>query len=114
MALPEGTEPEDADAVAHYQRNPADGCFYEYMGFHPSTAENPIYVSVADHVIPSLTPAGERAGLGLYTVDGPGPVPCPLCGGDTESLQLKGMRAYRCLAQREPACADGFFVLARE
>lgn len=49
IALPVGTIAQDADAICHYCKG-ADGRFYEYFGWAPSTEEAPIYVCAADHV----------------------------------------------------------------
>lgn len=47
VALPPGVVACDADAVLHYRQG-ADGRFYEYYGWDPSSEENPIYVCASD------------------------------------------------------------------
>lgn len=114
VALPPGTVAQDADAVSHYRKG-EDGRFYEYVGWAPSTEDNPIYVLAAEHLPPVptvLTREGELEGIPVYQRTGETEVLCPVCGGQTESVQLRGLQAFRCYDQDEPDCALGFFIRA--
>lgn len=116
VALPPGIEAQDADAVSHYRRK-ADGLFYEYTGWAPSTAEDPIYVLAEDFLPPpasGLVATGAHFGdVRIYRREESGLVRCPSCGSSTVRLEVRGREVHCCADELGLQC-EMIFVLAAE